>query len=127
MGLIYKQVSVAGNKSSRSLRVLMDTGASHTVIRADIAHDLATPAPLARIARMIPAYFASGSGEIKEMVSLSLKINGQEVVTPALVLEGLSEELVIGAEFFQRYKVVLDPEREEIRFTDPEALKVKII
>lgn len=124
MGLIYKQVSVAGNKSSRSLRVLMDTGASHTVIRADIAHDLATPAPLARIT---PAHFASGSGEIKEMVSLSLKIDGQEVVTPVLVLEGLSEELVIGAEFFQRYKVVLDPEREEIRFTDPEALKVKII
>ncbi len=48
-------------------------------------------------------------------------------MTPAFVLSGLSEELVIGAEFFQRYKVVLDPEREEVRFTDPEALKVKII
>jgi len=61
------------------------------------------------------------------MVSLSLRINGQNVVTPAFVLPGLSEELVIGAEFFQRYKAILDPEREEVRFTDPEALKVKII
>jgi len=102
----------------------MDTGASHTVIRADIAHELATAAPLARTIR---AQFASGSGEIKEMVSLSLQIDGQEVVTTGLVLEDLTEELVIGSEFFQRYKVVLDPEREEIRFTDPEALKVKII
>lgn len=58
---------------------------------------------------------------------MSLKINGQDVVTTALLLEDLTEELVVGSEFFQRYKVVLDPEKEEIRFTDPEALKVKII
>lgn len=124
MGLIYKRLSVKGNKRSRTLRVLMDTGASHTVIRATIARKLATPAPLARTIR---AYFASGGGTIKEMVSLSLKINGQDVVTTALLLEDLTEELVVGSEFFQRYKVVLDPEKEEIRFTDPEALKVKII
>ena len=83
MGLIYKQVLVKGNKGERILRVLMDTGATHTVIRVDIAHDLATPAPLART---IPAQFAGGSGEIKEMVSLSLQIDGQEVVTPARLL-----------------------------------------
>lgn len=124
MGLIYKRISVRGNKSRRMLRVLMDTGASHTVIRADIARKLATPAPLARA---IPARFARGSGRIRETVNVSLRINGQEVFTPALVLEGLTEELVIGAEFFQRYKIVLDPERETLRFTDPEALKVKII
>lgn len=124
MGLIYKQVLVKGNKGERTLRVLMDTGASSTVIRADIAHNLGTPAPLART---ILAEFASGRGEVKEMVSLSLQIDGHEVVTPALLLENLSEELLIGAEFFQRYKVLLDPEREDIRFTDPEALKVKII
>jgi predicted aspartyl protease len=124
MGLIYKKLSVKGNKGARNLRVLMDTGASHTVIRADIARKLATPAPLARA---MFAHFAKGRGRIKQTVNLSLRINGQEVFTPAFVLERLSEELVIGAEFFQRYKVVLDPEREEIRFTDPEALKVKII
>ena len=124
MGLIYKRIPVKGNKRTRTLRVLMDTGASHTVIRADIARQLATPAPLAR---RVLARFARGKGEIKEMVSLSLRIDGHDVVTPALVLSRLSEELVIGAEFFQRYKVVLDPEREQVHFTDPEALKVKII
>lgn len=124
MGLIYKTVPVRGDKGRQTLRVLMDTGASHTIIRAAIARKLATPAPLARTIR---AHFAKGGGRIKETVNLSLRINGQEVFTPAFVLESLSEELVIGAEFFQRYKVVLDPEREEIRFTDPEALKVKII
>ena len=124
MGLIYKQIFVKGNKRARTLRVLMDTGASYTVIRAAIARQLGTPAPLARA---IQAQFASGGGKIKETVNLSLRINGKQVFTPALVLEGLSEELIIGAEFFQRYKVVLDPEREEVRFTDPEALKVKII
>ena len=124
MGLIYKNILVRGNKHERTLRVLMDTGASHTVVRSGIAQDLASAAPLPRT---ISVQFASGSGEIKEMVSLSFQIDGQEIVSAALVLEGLTEELVIGAEFFQRYKVVLDPEREEIRFTDPEALKVKIV
>jgi predicted aspartyl protease len=124
MGLISKQVLVRGNKASRRLRVLMDTGTSHTVIRAATARRLATPAPLPRTRS---AQFASGKGRIKETVNVSLRLDGREVFTSALVLEGLSEELVIGAEFFQRYKVVLDPEREEIRFTDPEALKVKII
>jgi len=124
MSLIYKKLAVKGNKATRTLRVLMDTGASHTVIRADIARKLATPAPLART---MDASFAKGRGKIKETVNLSLQINGQAVFTSAFVLENLSEELIIGSEFFQRYKVVLDPEREEIRFTDPEALKVKII
>jgi predicted aspartyl protease len=124
MGLIYKRIPVKGNKGRRTLRVLMDTGASHTVIRADIARKLATSAPLAR---SIAARFARGGGRIHETVNLSLRIDGQEVFTSAFVLRRLSEELVIGAEFFQRYKVVLDPEREEVRFTDPEALKVKII
>ncbi len=124
MGLIYKQVLVKGNKGERTLRVLMDTGASNSVIRSDIAHKLGTPAPLART---ILAEFASGRGEVKEMVSLSLQLDGHEVVTTALLLENLTEELLIGAEFFQRYKILLDPEKEDIRFTDPEALKVKII
>ncbi len=124
MGLIYKRLSVKGNRGARTLRVLMDTGASHTVIRSAIARQLATPAPLART---ISVQFASGRGKIKEMVSLSLRVDGREVVTTVLVLEGLREELVIGADFFQRYKVVLDPERETVRFTDPEALKFKII
>ena len=124
MGLIYKKVLVKGNKSKRTLRVLMDTGASSTVIRSDIARKLGTPAPLAR---KILAEFASGKGEVKEMISLSLQIDGHEVVTPALLRDDLSEELLIGAEFFQRYKILLDPEREDIRFTDSEALKVKII
>jgi len=124
MGLIYKQVLVKGNKGERTLRVLMDTGASNSVIRSDIAHKLGTPAPLART---ILAEFASGRGEVKEMVSLSLQLDGHEVVTTALLLENLTEELLIGAEFFQRYKILLDPEKEDIRFTDPEALKIKII
>jgi hypothetical protein len=41
-----------------------------------------------------------------------LRINGNDVFTSALVLESLSEELVIGAEFFQSYKVVLDPDEK---------------
>jgi len=124
MGLIYKKVLVKGNKSKRTLRVLMDTGASYTVVRAAIAHKLCTPAPLAR---SIAGQFAKGRGVIKETVNLALRLDGHEVMTPALVLVDLSEELIVGAEFFQRYKILLDPEREDIRFTDPEALKVKII
>src|SRR5712692_4114199 len=115
MGLIYKKVLVKGNKGKRTLRVLMDTGASSTVIRSDIARKLGTPAPLAR---KILAEFASGKGEVKELISLSLQIDGHEVVTPALLHDDLSEELLIGAEFFQRYKILLDTEREDIRFTD---------
>lgn len=42
------------------------------------------------------------------------------------VLPDLSEELIIGADFFQRWKIRLDQERETI-LIDPSALRLKLV
>ncbi|MDI6886883.1 MAG: hypothetical protein QMD22_11210, partial [archaeon] len=38
----------------------------------------------------------------------------------------LSEELIIGSDFLQRWKIKLDPESEKI-IIDPRALKLKLV
>ena len=42
-----------------------------------------------------------------------------------LVVPNLSEELIIGADFLQRWKIKLDPENEKI-IIDEKALKLKL-
>jgi len=38
----------------------------------------------------------------------------------------LAEQLILGADFFQRWKIKLDPETEDI-IVDPKALKIKLV
>ena len=47
------------------------------------------------------------------------------IVVPQLSPQ-LSEELILGADFFQRWKVRLDPESEEVAI-DPSALRLKLV
>lgn len=123
MGLIYKIVTVAGNKSSKAVKALFDSGASESFIRADIAKQLASLTKLPN-----PKTFEMGRGNLKVTRAMigDVRLNGATLFVTLLVVPNLTEELILGADFFQRWKIRLQPENEEI-ILDQDALKLKLV
>lgn len=123
MGLVYKQSRLAGSLGAKVVRALFDTGASHCFIRKDVAEAIS---PLSRAPRKLQFETATGVAETEEVIFAEVWVNGYPLFWTFLVVPELSEELILGSDFFQRWKIRLDPEREEI-ILDPNALKLKLV
>ena len=123
MGLIYKAVKVSGNKGSKEVKALFDSGASESFIRADIAKELSSPTRLPN-----PKSFEMGRGTLKVSRAMigDVQLNGASLFATLLVVPNLTEELILGADFFQRWKIRLNPEDEEV-ILDQDALKLKLV
>ena len=122
MGLIYKEVVLRGDKGEGEFQALWDNGSSESFIRRDLAEGVGT------ILRLdAPREFEMGKGSLSVSEStgvLSVEVEGFNLFWHFLVVPDLSEELIIGADFLQRWKIKLDPERIII---DPKALKLKLV
>lgn len=123
MGLIYKVITVTGNKGSKEVKALFDSGASESFTRADIAEELSSPTRLPN-----PKTFEMGRGTLKATRAMigDVQLNGATLFATLLVVPNLTEELILGADFFQRWKVRLNPENEEV-ILDKDALKLKLV
>jgi len=123
VGLIYKKLKLRGSKGSRTFNALFDTGASDSFISAKHARLIERPTRLAE-----PVKLELGKGKIsaQHVVVANVRLDGFRLHWTFVVVPGLTEELVIGADFLQRWKIKLDPEKEKI-ILDPKALKVKLI
>jgi predicted aspartyl protease len=123
MGLIYKKIKFIGPKGIKELNALMDTGASESFIREEEALFFAAPYKMPQ-----PMILELGKGKLEadEALFLYLELDGVRLHWTFIVIPNLTEEAIIGADFFQRWKIKLDPETEEIIF-DPKALKLKLV
>ena len=123
MGLIYKQLRMQGNLGEREVNTLFDTGSSRCLIRRDIAQEVAT---LSESPRRLRFQTASGILETQEAITSTVWVEGHPLLWIFIVAPELPEELILGADFFQVWKIRLDPEREEITI-DPSALELKLL
>ncbi|RZN35445.1 MAG: retroviral-like aspartic protease [Methanophagales archaeon ANME-1-THS] len=124
MGLIYKEVVLKGDKGGGRFHALWDNGSSESFIRRDLAEEVGTILKLD-----VPREFEMGKGTLSVEEStgiLSVQVEGYNLFWHFLVVPNLSEELIIGADFLQRWKIKLDPESEKI-IIDPKALKLKLV
>lgn len=123
MGLIYKFLKVSGNKGSKDVKALFDPGAYESFIRADIAKQLSSSIRLPN-----PKTFELGRGTLKVTRAMlgDIQLNSATLFATLLVVPNLTEELILGADFVQRWKIRLNPENEEI-ILDQDALKLKLV
>lgn len=125
MGAILKELEVAGDKGKATLKVLFDTGASRSFIRKDKAEAIATflKAP-------IPLRFTLGDGkgalEVAHSSDLYFTIKGLTFFHQFFIADELAEEMIIGCDAMQIWKIVLVPEEEEVR-VDPRVLDLKLV
>lgn len=123
MGVIYRKIRLAGPKGALTLNALMDTAAPESFIRPKMARRIA---PLTKLDRPFTVELGKGKVEIQKVIHASIYLNGYRMHWSLNVFPSLTEEVILGADFFQRYKIKLDPERERV-IIDPGALKVKLV
>ena len=124
MGLIVKDYTVSGNRSSAVVRVLYDTGAGASFVRRDIAENLGDSGPVAS-----PIRFTMTDGQeaftVGQFIVLDVDVDGTPLQYTYYVADGLAEELIIGADMMQRWKISLDLDNESVSI-DPRALYMRV-
>jgi predicted aspartyl protease len=115
---------VTGDKDSVTVRALLDTGAGASFLRKDIAERVGTV-----VATPTPQRFtlADGNGTltVDQVIHLDVAIGDVSLFFTFLVIEELGEEMIIGADMMQRWKIRLDPEKEAVSI-DPIALRLRV-
>ena len=123
MGLIVEEYTVSGNRSTDIVRVLYDTGASASLVRRDIAEPLGDFA-----VSPISMEFLMANGQetftVDQVITLAIDVEGTPLVYTFYVADDLAEELVIGADMMQRFKITLDMEGAAVNI-DPRALHLR--
>ncbi|MBL7184064.1 MAG: retroviral-like aspartic protease [Anaerolineae bacterium] len=124
MGLIKHKLEVAGSVSSRDCDVLFDTGASACFVKEDVARELSQilkwPTPIT---------FTLGNETTitaEHTTALQVDIKGHPLAHMFLVVPNLPYEVIIGADFLQRWKIKLDPATEEF-IIDEKALEIILV
>ena len=123
MGMIYKEYNVTGAQGSDAVRVLYDTGSSSSFVRRDVAEKLGNV-----VRALLPRTFTMADGQVTltvdQNVELYLDVDGDALSYHFFVADDLAEELVIGADMMQRFKITLDMDNEAVS-VDPRALYLR--
>ncbi len=125
MAIIEEPVELRGSKGTRQVVALFDSGSTYSCIRPDIARAVAMVEPLPE-----PMEFGTAKDgetvEAREGVRLNFILQGYRFSDEFMVIEGLSEEVIIGAKTLQGWRMKLDFEAEKV-IIDPRVTKLRLI
>ena len=121
--MIIKDYAVTGNRGSATVRALYDTGAGSSFVRRDIAERLGDIVGTVR-----PLTFTMADGReaftVDQMINLDILVGDIPLIFNYYVVIDLAEELIIGADMMQRWKISLDQDNETVSI-DPRALYMR--
>lgn len=125
MGMVSKRVRIRGDRGAVLVQALFDIGASKSLIRRDIA---------LRVARLLRAptpwtfQLGDGKGRLKanEMVGLFFQLKGVPIAPTFIVSRYLSEEMIVGTDLMQFWKIRPDPVWEDV-IIDKKLIQLKLV
>ena len=126
MGVLVKEIEIIGDKGKAKVKALFDSGATDSLIRKDIAEKVAT---LLRMPQSLVFILGDGETQIQSDCSTDLQFIINNSLIPGwrfYVVDKMEEEIVIGADAFQRWKFKLDFEKEDV-IIDKEALRLRLV
>jgi hypothetical protein len=125
MAIIEESIELRGSKGSREVMALFDSGSTYSCIRPNIAREVEVVVPLPE-----PMEFGTAKdGETvsaREGVRLNFILQGYRFSDEFMVIEGLSEEVIIGAKTLQSWRMKLDFEAEKV-IIDPRVTKLRLM
>lgn len=124
MGRIIKKFVLVADRGRTRVPVLLDSGASASILRRDVAAKIGTPQKLLR-----PAVFGSARRNAKmkadSVVTVQVVINGKILDGSFYVADELSREAIIGADFMQKWDMHLQPKAYQFTVgADPQHLEM---
>ena len=125
MGMVSKRIRIRGDRGIVVVNALFDTGASKSLIRRDIA---------LKVGRLLKAptgwtfQLGDGKGRLKtnEIVGLLFQLKGVSIIHPFVVARNLSEEVIIGTDLMQLWKIRPDPVSEDV-VIDKKLIQLKLV
>ncbi len=124
MSVIEKKILLEGSKGKKEILTLFDSGATYSCIQKDLARKLANLEPLPQV--MIFSTAGKEKLKVKYAIRLDFYINSDRFSDEFMVIDGLSEKIIIGAATLQKWRMKLDFENDEIIY-DPKVTKLRII
>ena len=117
MSLIHTPVILSGSKGRKEVLALFDRGASYSCISYHAAEEIAHLEPLPE-----PIEFETAEKDSFVMAEYRIAADFFFTDTPRrftdelVVIDGLSEDLIIGASTMQKWKIRLDFDTEEVLY-----------
>ena len=125
MAVIQKEIKLVGSKGEKIEITLFDSGATYSCIQKRIAQKLGNVELLPK-----PMKFGTAkNGEkviAKECVRLDFYIGKYRFSDEFMIIENLSEPVIIGAKTLQAWRMKLDFENDKV-IIDPKVTKLRLI
>jgi len=117
MGHIYADVTIKGSKASVKLKnVLIDTGATYTVLPEEVLEEVGAWGPMREIDLHL------GDGRRVKAKAYGIVVGIGDVEAPAIGIAFEGTQTVIGVETLESLGLKLDPTTGELEFTRPKGL-----
>lgn len=117
MGHLYTDMTVRGSKSSARLKnVLIDTGATYTVLPESVLKKVGG----ARVPVEIQVELGNGKKVKAKAYGVAVKIEGVEAPSISITFKGA--QTVIGVETLESIGLKLDPTTGKLEFTRPRGM-----
>lgn len=116
LGVVRQELLIRGDRGSKKLVVLFDSGASRSLIRSDVAVELCTPRKL-----LVPREFIAANGNrvvCSYFCELAVEIGGREVGIEAFLVDKLPVPIIFGALDMEAYRIKLDLAREALDLSE---------
>ena len=125
MGFIIKSCDVIGGRGRAEVQALFDTGSGASFVRQDIAEQIGNvvevPGGPEQFTMADEMFSLSAYKEVALRVTIG---NVRPLRFNFLVVGTLAEEMIIGVDMMQRWKIKIDPEQEDVS-VDPRALYMR--
>ena len=123
--MIEKNIKLRGSKGEKVLLALFDSGATYSCIKEEIAKKIAN---LELLPEAIEFGTAGKDFKLKctKRISTDFYINGDRFSDEFMVIDGLSDDVIIGAKTLQSWRMKLDFEHDEVLY-DPRVTKLRIV
>ena len=125
MAVIIRRIMLRGSKGEIEKEAIFDSGATYSCIHPQVAEGLGTIEPLPE-----PMEFSTAE-EVRKVtakgaVRLNFYLDGYRFSDEFMVIEGLSNVVIIGAATLQKWRLKLDFEKDEI-IVDPKVTKLWLL
>ena len=125
MSIIKTPLLFVGSLGEKHIYTLYDSGANLSCIHPDILDELEIPVSLGRT-RKVGTASEGHFIEVTEAVRLDFYMDDVLISDEFLVIPGLSEEAIIGAENMKKWRIKLDFEHDKA-IVDPKVAKMQLV
>lgn len=125
MAVIEKPVELVGSRGRREVQALFDSGSTYSCIQPQLAAELA-------MVENLPEPMEFGTAKDGETltatrrVSLNFILKGYRFSDEFMIIEGLSDPVIIGAKTLQGWRMKLDFEADDV-IIDPRVTRLRFI